>query len=79
MPQHTKELLQHIIAQEMDIEEYPSLEITLPAAFEITDRHGINAVQEFVHDVIAWENHPGFRTTTLETLINRKYYVKQIL
>jgi hypothetical protein len=73
----TRLLINFIIKQELDLEQFPSLENSLREKFDITKdtKDGKEATKELVDLIIFWENHPGIYDS-LETLINCNFWIK---
>jgi hypothetical protein len=54
-----KRVIDFIIKQELDLNDYPTLLEPLKANFNIKDKEGNEATKELLDTVIWWENNTG--------------------
>jgi hypothetical protein len=73
-----QKLLKFIIDQELeDFNELPKLLEPLKENFNIRDHEGNEAAKELLDTIIYWEKHPAIYES-LESILNKKYFVKEL-
>lgn len=73
--QATKQLLQFIIDQKLELEDYHKLEPLLKEKFEIR-REGKDATKDLIDFIIHWEKNTAIYDS-LEKMINQNYWITQ--
>ena len=73
-----QKLLKFVIDQELeDFNELPRLLVPLKDNFDIRDHDGNEATMELLDTIIYWEKHPAIYES-LESILNKKYFVKEL-
>lgn len=77
MSRNIKELLEFIIEQELDLEDYHTMKPLINQHFNIFMRDcGIQSfTEQLINDVIVWENYQHEVNMSLEKLLDDKYLV----
>ncbi len=76
----TELLLGFIIDKELDLKDFPTLEVPLRDEFVITDKEGNEATKKLLDAVIHWENNPvngAYVYDSLETILNRYFNIEK--